>query len=310
MMPSAAGPGIGQNKLQAEEIEVTENELEQLCALQLRCNLRGIGDAIALFEQRYPEGEDVTKLIEVASELVMPHDDESSDLDDVPEDQHGWRLDAPKYLAPQLLPDGACTRISNNIHKAIPAHVENWQGCMSEAAKQVNTVVKKEKLRSFQLTLASEANSWLVTSDQQTSIVIQLSIHIHSPHSALEAQMVEVKDKMHVLEAKYDALLSNQKHPRSPGETSPEIEAGLDTQAKESAVIKARFDKQDKEIAGLREEIRSLKRKRADEETKEEEESPPICSKNCCYVATMRMKSGKWRKQCDGCLSKCSKKKK
>ena len=89
---------VWQNKLQAKGIEVKQEELEQLCALQLQWNLRGIGSAIAAFDKR--GGGDVTKLIAAASELVVPPDNDSSDLDDAPEDQRGWRSDAPKYLAP------------------------------------------------------------------------------------------------------------------------------------------------------------------------------------------------------------------
>jgi SpoVK/Ycf46/Vps4 family AAA+-type ATPase len=463
-----------QNELQEKNIQVTSEELEQLCARQLQGNMRGIANAIARFQKRGKK--DVMELIKAASELAVLDDDDPSDLDDAPEDQHGWRLDAPKYLAPQLLPAGACTRISSNIHKAIPAHLENWRDCMSEAAKQVNVVVAEAKLSSYQLGVASEAKSWLVTSDQHTLIVIPLNIHIHSAHHGeleavrdeVRALKAQVRDQM----AKYDTLaeqfgafvseLRGQKHPRSPGETSQclrrkkpcsrgkvnaaaldestesdtdestesdadklmesdmddpdtpmnpkktkkdrrnkknenkkkkqkkkkkkkekvedrgergeaasqrrkdrpsadllasneddedddeqeaervqddhdsgggdendEEQDGSDAdlsasedddkeekQQKKKTMMKKKNNKKNKknkkneELAALREEVDMLKKNKVDEEEKEEEEASPICSKKHCYTATTRLLNGKWRRQCCGCLSRCSKKKK
>jgi SpoVK/Ycf46/Vps4 family AAA+-type ATPase len=63
---------VWQNQLKSEDIEVTQEQLEQLCAKQLRWNLRGIGDAIDAFGY---EEDDVAKLIEEAHRLVE-HDEE------------------------------------------------------------------------------------------------------------------------------------------------------------------------------------------------------------------------------------------
>jgi hypothetical protein len=62
---------------------------------------------------------------------------------------------------------------------------------------------------TFQLGLSSEANSRLVTSDQQTSITIQLNILnilIHSPHGELEALRAEVRDRLDTHDKEIAAL--------------------------------------------------------------------------------------------------------
>jgi hypothetical protein len=200
---TATRRAVWHNQLQASGITVTEGELEQLCAKQLKGYLRGIGNAIIRYQKK--GSGDIAGLIEHAVQMAVIEDVDPCVLDGIPDEQHIWRLDAPMYLAQQLLPLGMCTSISKNIHKAIPVYLENWRACMRDAAKQVNDVVEKQQLGPYALDVAPDKLAWRVApNDQGNIIIIYLNINIGSPPAALDEMKQEMQQRFVEMQNRQD----------------------------------------------------------------------------------------------------------
>jgi DNA polymerase III delta prime subunit len=155
---------IWMNALKDHDIVLTQAEIERLSEISLP-SLRVISDAMFAFEKL--ETEDTSELLQIVQDRsAEPESD--AELEEFPAVQHQWRMDASKYLKPQV-PD-LCTYISKRIHKAIPANIEDWQRALAHGGAQVAATASGSD--SFELCLSETGRNWAVRTDQNIINVV------------------------------------------------------------------------------------------------------------------------------------------